>query len=1122
VALLLVAALVAGGLAWSSGQQVRQEQLTTRHHLYASDMNLIEAWQEEKRDPQRIEEMLARQWVEPGPEDLRGFEWYHLWRQYHGPGRIMSTSSLVNSVAFAPVGKTVAADVAGTVAVWDAATGELRFTIADNANALLGSGYYRSNFMSFAPDGTLITLAEDWETLKWLDPVTGQEQRALRHERELGNLLLSPDGMTLATSPSTYYLDYGLWDLATGEEKILEAEYGLGSGSSWEFAPDGQTLALGYEWGGVVLWDVATGQRQAELEGESTADLAFSPDGKTLAAATLTGTVTLWDLDTWQARLTLAGFKGSQPTRAGVQFSPDGSTVVVVVGDPDVDFPVQESWVRSWDAASGKERFTLGEQETGFAVSLLFAPDGQTFATSGKDNIVRLWDAATGKLRNTLGVHGKRITDLAFSSDSRVLASSSHDGTVRLWDLAVEPDYLDLPLPQQPSDDTSLAFSPDGEMLATGSRGGTIILWDLATFERRSTFRAHAEEVVGLVFDPAASRLASASADQSVKVWDVAGAEPLATFTGHPFAGYPGKVGAFFFHGENLVLALRERWMGPPPAVAIWDLTTAEETAHLEQGDPVTLSALAPGGPLVATIGLCEITLWKLATGKGRTLYRDDPCSGIDSQQAAFSPDGKTLAAGVGVRGGREDGERLTGVRLWDVSTGTERLTLPVPMIGFDEDTSLRSLAFSPNGEILATVSEPTTVRLWDVQAGKPLGILEESATVRFALFSPDGGTLATLSGAAPPEAGSSEIGLWEVETKRQKAKLQLTDRVDTIAFSPDGKMLATLPAGYGGTSVTLWDTDSGRWLATLSEPWSVIVSAASTEDGRILAATGETDPVHDAYVVKVRDMASGETVATLEEMRWLEFSPGGAQGVVRSLDGALALWDLASEQVVATLEGQGHSLSACGPSSAFSADGRLLATIAAETVTVWDVTAAEAQEQGTFAGGPPVALAPDGETLATWNGDDVIRLWNVRTGKKRATLSGFERTPSCVLFSPDGKTLVTAVGISTWAQAKARLWNAANGQQRVILQGYEGNGIVTFSPDGKTLATGAEDGTVDLWDPLTGRRLLTLHDQSGGRLAFSPDGRTLVATHPGEIRLWWAATEEDVRASGQLQGEAP
>ncbi|MFE2330127.1 trypsin-like peptidase domain-containing protein [Streptomyces sp. NPDC059385] len=161
------------------------------------------------------------------------------------------------------------------------------------------------------------------------------------------------------------------------------------------------------------------------------------------------------------------------------------------------------------------------------------------------------------------------------------------------------------------------------------------------------------------------------------------------------------------------------------------------------------------------------------------------------------------------------------------------------------------------------------------------------------------------------------------------------------------------------------------------------------------------------------------------------------------------------------------------------------------------------------------VAFAPDGATLATGSEDGTARLWDVRSGTSRISITGHTKGVSSVAFSPDGATLATGSDDGT-----ARLWDARSGTSRITITGHtKGVSSVAFSPDGATLATSGLDGTVRLWDARKGEPRGPVIDPGStkvlSKVVFSPDGTMLAVGGtalplPGArnaVRVWDAKT---------------
>jgi WD40 repeat protein len=298
-------------------------------------------------------------------------------------------------------------------------------------------------------------------------------------------------------------------------------------------------------------------------------------------------------------------------------------------------------------------------------------------------------------------------------------------------------------------------------MLATGGYDFDVRLWDLPSGRQRAAFKGHSGRLLSVAFSPDGNTLASGAVD-SARLWNVA--------TGREQFGLDGSgVLSVVFSPDGKTLAVGGQNGGD---VILYDVVTGRKAAVLEgqPGDDVVFSvAYSPEGRLLASAsqdietsatsldgaGLqgnaATVTLWDMTARPKPTVIRQVRKIWGTVWAVAFSPDGKTLAAAT-------DRVKDKVVRLWDVATGQER----APLRGHTD--IVHSLAYSPDGTMLATASMDKTVKLWDATSGKELATLRGHArAVKCVAFSPNGKMVASGS-------WDSTAKVWEVSSVAGKA----------------------------------------------------------------------------------------------------------------------------------------------------------------------------------------------------------------------------------------------------------------------------------------------------------------------------------------------------------------
>ncbi len=483
----------------------------------------------------------------------------------------------------------------------------------------------------------------------------------------------------------------------------------------------------------------------------------------------------------------------------------------------------------------------------------------------------------------------------------------------------------------------------------------------------------------------------------------------------------------------------------------------------------------SPDGETIAVASSLGIFFYSASDGRQARFI--DTEEGITS--VAFSPDGTLLAAGS------EDG----AVELWNVLTGA----LARVLISHDSMISpaVYHLAFSPDGKTFAEVSDERMINIWDISNGALIRTLQAENTILDLAFSPDGRILAVDTGI---------VELWDVPN--EKSICTIWDKIwgeknifpHSIAFSPDGKLIAlglashAISIDYGRIELRkVFDCTLDRWIDSMG------VDVVFSPDGTLLAA-GSINinlwKVADGTLAKVIRMES--TGLQGSPPRWkltLAFSPDG-ELLISSEGEALKLWRVSNASLVRTWEG--HTLPA--GDMAFSPDGILLASTLGITKLLY---AADGTLKCIPKGQPrfsnSLAFSPDGKRLASrwFNG---INIWRTTDCALDHSIDfqyyDYYDGTDLLAFSPDGKKIASAV-----SYAIVGLWNAVDG---VFIRNWYAKGMiqsVSFSPDGEYLALGLGHWAINLYNiPKNGFERTIEGTRRNGTpdMKFSPDGKLL------------------------------
>lgn len=288
-----------------------------------------------------------------------------------------------------------------------------------------------------------------------------------------------------------------------------------------QYFPDGCRLAasgqsrLAFPSEGVArIWDLISGTEQAIFRGHShvVRALAVSTDGQTLALGSDWGWVAICDPVTDGERQWISAYKGKVFALA---MFPDGRTLVTAGTDLC-------SGVRLWDISSGRRRNDELPQKNGSVRLLALSPDGEMLAwdTCGQ---VRIYNLKKEQLFASLRHQEGKARAMAFTPDSRTLAvalTSPEGGSrINLFNISAKRHAGTIPVPHTMAG--AVAFTPDGRFLASGHDDGQVSFWEATTGRLRTGFQWHESNITAMAFAPDGMTAAAGYQDGTVVVWDV-------------------------------------------------------------------------------------------------------------------------------------------------------------------------------------------------------------------------------------------------------------------------------------------------------------------------------------------------------------------------------------------------------------------------------------------------------------------------------------------------------------------------------------------------------------------------------------------------------------------------
>ncbi|MCL2801340.1 MAG: WD40 repeat domain-containing protein [Treponema sp.] len=602
---------------------------------------------------------------------------------------------------------------------------------------------------------------------------------------------------------------------------------------------------------------------------------------------------------------------------------------------------------------------------------------------------------------------------------------------------------------------------------------------------------AQTDAISSVAFSPCGTMILSESGG-NVLLREIETGKVIRIFAG----GYSGWYGTALFSpdGSNVLFGTLDG------TIVIWDTNSGEEKIRINT-NRIILSASynADGRLILISTEDNRIELWETASG---SLIRTIIDSHNIFSSAAFSPCGAFIVSGS------EEGT----IFLFETATGNQIRMFE----GHSEE--VYSAAFSPCGAFIVSGSGDLTIKLWNTATGRLIRTLDgHFEAVLFARFSADGTQI--LSGSA-----DWTLALWDVRTGRYlRGFSEHLGDINWAAFSPCGTRIAS---ASGDSSVKLWDISSGLAINTylLLDEFESVYSAGFNSDGTRIISGGRDG------IIRIWDTQSGELITSMsghsKYISSVSFSPGDSLAFSSSMDGSIRFWDISKERSIFIF----HTFAVHGIfAAALSPDGRRFVSDAIlrnfTRVALWDIAGyfnvAEdgfpeieytvIEETGMLV--TSVSFSYDSRYFLVSFPNGTINIYEAETGSfiKELKESDFIKDYGWVrsaVFSRCGRF------IASGSDKKIHFWDALEGEiirtfgqdyTNYTFMGDEVNSV-SFNNNTSLIVSGYGNGTIGLWDVLTGELVKSFsgHEDSVNTVVFSPDeSQILSSSSDGTIRLW-------------------
>lgn len=579
----------------------------------------------------------------------------------------------------------------------------------------------------------------------------------------------------------------------------------------------------------------------------SISDFVFSPnDNNTIISASDDHTLKVWDIQT--ARV-IRSFSGNETPFMRITISPDSKTIATADYDG----------IKIWDQMTG---YLIKTIKTKFIYNLLYSADGK-YIISKEGNIIHVRNSSTGEEISQYDFDDYGGGFVLSKDGKNIIAFINED--IKL--INIKTGNCEKTVIGNEGEINCIKLNSQGSFFATGHENGKIIIWDANTFTKVLSIKGHSKRVLSVDYSPDGETIISGSEDEAIKFWNIHNGKEVNTInTG-------SKVRGIKYSPDGITIASRSTY--PNYNIKLWDASTGAAIKTLESRiDPIVTLAYSADGKTIFSnnkIWKSQMVQNSYPNGKYNGIIRNNPFSEIiavldkgnvllinkstnqelrtlkgntEVYQIEFSPDGTILATR----------DRNT-IALWEVQTGKK-------IIEIEKWNIVTSYS---NANNLIAVASPGSIQIWNLKT-KQNTLTIPSAHLKSLAYSPDGNTIAS-------DSKDNKLKLWDSKNGKelQSKSFKYGDNINSLCYSPNGKIIAS---AHEANIIKLWDSKSLDEIKTLKGHSGAVSKIVFSPDGkRIISGS-------DDGTSKIWDVETGKLLITLIEIKntedWMVYCPDG------------------------------------------------------------------------------------------------------------------------------------------------------------------------------------------------------------------------------------------------------